>query len=84
MSSPSDGTIDEWWLDESALPHLLWARLTRGQDGIMVHDTDGRLHLFKTVSDAAAWLRQDEYESLSQLKQDGVVAADLLPQSHHV
>lgn len=71
----------EWWLDESALAHLVWARMMQSQDGITVRDIDGRLNLFETRDEAIAWLREDEYEMLSELVINGQVASDTMPPS---
>lgn len=65
-----------WWLDESALPRLIWARLMRAEDGFLVQDADGKLHLFETIFDAVTWLREDEYELFSELRLAGRVPGD--------
>ena len=67
----------EWWLDESALPTFLWARL-REQEGepVDVLDCDGRLHEFDSWADAERFLSQDEYVPLAEAVADGRVPAE--------
>lgn len=74
----------EWWLDTSALPDAIWARLLPGQDGIHVHNSDDKMALFETLDGAVTWLREDEYDRLDLLKADGAVAPDLAPPSRLV
>lgn len=78
-SRAAGAPISEWWLDESSLPVLIWARVMSGQDGLAVSDADGRLHLFESDEDAVRWLRQEEYAPLDELKRDGALPADLAP-----
>lgn len=61
-------TEEEWWLDDSALPSLIWARLTLGLDGWLVDCEDGTRHIFLTRGEALTWLREDEYETLTDLR----------------
>ncbi len=59
----------EWWLDESALPDLLWALLVDAPTGgVLVRDLDGTDHRFDDYDTAIGWLRQDEYERLDHLR----------------
>lgn len=74
-----DFAILEWWLDDAALPDLIWARLLPGQDGILIYTADGKLSVFETLDEAIGWLRQDEYETFAQLKSDGEVSEKLTP-----
>jgi hypothetical protein len=78
----------EWWLDESALPDLVWARLRTFEDGkAEVLDMDGRISIFASAGDAANYLMEDEYvrpgsvdpEELNRL---GLVPQDLAPPTH--
>lgn len=69
-----------WWLDESALPDLLWARLRVFADGSAeVLDLDGRCHRFGSRDEAALWLNEDEYSPLADLVEDGEVQLDVAP-----
>jgi hypothetical protein len=66
-----------WWLDSSALPEQIWARLRVAHDGSAeVLDCDGSLHQFSDASEAEHWLREDEYSRLSELLEDGEVPQD--------
>lgn len=68
------GAKTTWWLDTSALPDLLWARLEVHMDGTAhVLDLDGKRHTFNSERDAQTWLREDEYNELRDLQQDGDV-----------
>ncbi len=58
---------DEWWLDEAALPDLIWARLRLAQDGWTVRCADGTLNIFESHAAAIEWLREDEYARLTDL-----------------
>ena len=69
----------ELWLDQSALPELVWARLYSGIDGWFVLDSDGKLGLFDSREEAVAWLVEDEYVPFGELVADGEVPADAAP-----
>lgn len=61
----------EWWLDDAALPGLVWALLVEtASGGVLVRDRDGTDHAFADYSEAAAWLREDEYSRLDDLRAD--------------
>lgn len=67
-----------WWLDTSALPDQLWARLAQHADGTAhVLDLDGKRHTFSSESDAHTWLNEDEDDELSYLQQDGDVDTNI-------
>jgi hypothetical protein len=62
---------EEWWLMETSLPNLNWARLQVFASGASeVFDMDGALHHFESERDARDWLFEDEFVSLSLLKED--------------
>jgi hypothetical protein len=72
----------EWWLDWSALPDLLWARLQVHQNGAAeVFDLDGKVHHFSSEQEARNWLFEDEYSRLEQLIQSEEVPADTISPS---
>lgn len=79
--SADDWSALEWWLDESSLPRLTWARLRPMFDRglVAVLDCDGKLWMFDGLEEARRWLREEEYESLADLKADGLVDPDLQP-----
>jgi hypothetical protein len=65
---------DTWWLDESALPDLLWACLRVYENGAAeVLDLDGNIHQFDSEQEARFWLLEDEYSSFPNLIKDGDV-----------
>lgn len=68
----------EWWLDASALPSLVWARL-RLQMGeppdVLV--CDNRLLLFETRAEAERWLAEEEYVPLKELVARSALPEDL-------
>ena len=69
-----------WWLDHSALPDLLWARLRVHPSGTAdVLDLDGKLHTFLSEEEAVHWLSEDEYARLEYLLEEGEVAPTLQP-----
>lgn len=71
-----------WWLDSSALPDLLWARLRCYDAGhAEVFDLDGRLYRFASEEEAVDWLREDEYSMLDELIEDGEVSAETVQPS---
>lgn len=66
--------FDTWWLDENALPDLLWACLRVYENGAAeVLDCDGNIHEVDSEQDARLWLLEDEYSSLANLIKDGDV-----------
>lgn len=72
--------FDTWWLDESALPDLLWACLRVYKNGAAeVLDLDGNTHEFDSEQDARLWLLEDEYSSLANLIKDGDVEPSVQP-----
>ena len=74
-----DRPIAEWWLDDAALPELVWAALVPGIDGMRVHLGTGAMMLFEGPEDAIAWLREEEFSTLEDLKADGEVPQDVQP-----
>jgi hypothetical protein len=78
---------DGWWLDVSAFPDLLWARLRVFSDGTAeVFDLDGKVSRFPTEVAARDWLSEDEYESVESVDEEdlrygGLVRDDLRPPS---
>jgi hypothetical protein len=71
---------EEWWLDSSGLPDLLWARLTVYSDGSAeVLDLDGTYHDFASREEAVLWLREDEYSQLGELIEDGEFSDTITP-----
>jgi hypothetical protein len=68
----------DWWLDESALPNLVWARLTHA-DAHRVVDCDGKVHRFSDSRSALAWLAEDEYVPLREALTDGLVPPGTQP-----
>ncbi len=59
--------LETWWLDESALPDLLWARLRCFSDGrAEVFDLDGNVTSFATAEEARMFLLEDEYAQLAK------------------
>jgi len=69
----------DWWLDEAALPELIWARLCVGLDGWFVDDCDGARALFETREAAEAFLGEEGYARLADLLADGEVPPATLP-----
>lgn len=65
----------EWWLDESALPDLIWAALVVDGERAKVVDSDGKQHRFDSRRAAESWLREDEYERLVELHETRSVPA---------
>ncbi len=72
----------EWWLDEAALPGLIWARLSRGLDGWFVDDCDGARALFESREAAETFLGEEGYARLAELITDGEVSACTTPPKH--
>lgn len=73
---PGDGHTDSWWLMDSSLPDLNWARLRVHADGrAEVFDCDGVTHRFPTEQAARLWLSEDEFVDFAAL--DGADAAAL-------
>ena len=55
----------EWWLDESSLPDVIWARLRVRVDGSAeIFDCDGRIIMFSSATEAENSLLEDEYVRL--------------------
>ncbi len=70
----------EWWLDSSALPARFWACLYEEVGGkTVVLDLDGVRHAFADRNEAVAWLREDEYEPLTELQEAGELPTTLTP-----
>jgi hypothetical protein len=64
-----------WWLDDSALPdRLLWGRIQVLENGTAtaLHYEFGLRH-FPNVDEAESWLREDEFSSLADSIEDGLV-----------
>src|SRR5262245_11684302 len=65
LARPSQMESDvrtEWWLDESSLPDLAWARVRVFEDGSAdVFDCDGRTRRFRSAAEARCSLLEDEY-----------------------
>jgi hypothetical protein len=76
------GRSHEWWLDEAALPDRIWACLVEVRGSTSIVDCDGIAHAFPDRDAAAAWLREDEYDTLSSLKGTGDVDRDAVPPRH--
>lgn len=74
-----DAAATQWWLDDAALPDLIWAALVPGIDGIRVHLDNGAMMLFDHMEEAIAWLREEEFSTLANLKADQEVPRDLEP-----
>jgi hypothetical protein len=73
---------EEWWLDASSLPDLMWARLqVHNEHDAEVLDVAGQYHRFPSVGTAEAWLREDRYEELSGLIRAGSVPSTTIPPS---
>jgi hypothetical protein len=71
---------EDWWLDRSALPDRLWARLTVYDDGSSdVLDLDGKLHEFGSREEATDWLSEDEYSPMYDLIEVGELPAATTP-----
>lgn len=72
----------EWWLDEAALPELIWARLSRGLDGWFVDHCDGMRAIFETREFAEVFLREEEYARLAELISEGEIPPGTTPPRH--
>lgn len=73
----------EWWLDEAALPTLIWARLVNGIDGWQVLCQDGSICLFESRSQAQSWFSQEEYAPYDELRAQGELDASARPLNGH-
>jgi hypothetical protein len=77
----------EWWLDESSLPDIIWARLRVRADGSAeIFDCDGRTVAFSSGTEAANSLAEDEYVRLRAVDPDalatfGLSERELVPPS---
>jgi len=77
----------EWWIDETSLPDLIWARLHCLSDGsAKIFHADGRTKRFDSVRDAQNALSEDEYvhpESLDRgdLTRLGMLEREIQPPS---
>jgi hypothetical protein len=77
--------LTEWWLDESSLPDVIWARLRLRADGSAeVFDCDGRTVTFSSGMEAANSLLEDEYVRLRSVDPDvlssfGLSERELVP-----
>ncbi|MBI1385681.1 MAG: hypothetical protein GC150_12300 [Rhizobiales bacterium] len=69
----------EWWLNAEALPEHDWARLLVTAQGACVKELDGGHFFFPSLADAIAWLRAEDYRSLEDLKEYGLVPIGLAP-----
>jgi hypothetical protein len=59
----------EWWIDESALPDLIWAFVRALPHGSAeTFDADGRTRHFDSGVAAANWLSEDEYVRPSSIE----------------
>jgi hypothetical protein len=67
----------EWWLDESALPDLIWAALFDKGSAVIVRDCDGKSHFFPDRAGALLWLGDEEYVRLADLQKTGEIAHDV-------
>lgn len=76
--TPGPGDQVEWWLDVSALPDLYWAELAPIAAGWMVRDLDGVEHPFTSHDAAIAWLREEEYAALDDLKREGEIPSSVV------
>jgi hypothetical protein len=71
--------LESWWLDESALPDLLWARLRCFSDGrAEVLDLDGRLTQFTSADEARLFLLEDEYAQLDRIGVEDFIDVGML------
>ncbi len=69
-----------WWLDDSALPEQIWACLITANDGrAHILDAGDHTHAFAQYAEAHAWLREDEYDALTNLRFDGQIPRDIRP-----
>jgi hypothetical protein len=72
--------FESWWLDESALPDLLWARLRCFSDGrAEVLDLDGRYTQFASEDEARLFLLEDEYAQLDRIAVENFIDAGMSP-----
>jgi hypothetical protein len=77
--------LTEWWLDESTLPEITWARLCVLPDGTAeVLDANENTTFFASAKDAADSLSQDEYRRLQSVDPEelwsvGIARQDLVP-----
>ena len=70
----------EWWIDTSALPELIWARLKIKEDGkCEILDIDNKTHYFKNQKEARLFLLEDEYGSLTSLIKEGELPSSTQP-----
>jgi hypothetical protein len=85
MAPRAEAETGEWWVDENALPDVLWARLSVGADGTAtVLDPDGQTHRFASRTDAANWLSENDFMRASTLEESqllslGMSRSDLDP-----
>jgi hypothetical protein len=69
-----------WFLDWSALPDLLWARIQIAADGsAVVLDLDGKYFYFADRHTVELFLNEDEYSLLAHVIEDGEVDAEVAP-----
>jgi len=69
-----------WWLDQSALPDLYWARVqTWDGHGFVVLDCDGRTTILENCGSPSAFMAEDEYVPYEELLADGAIPADTRP-----
>lgn len=85
MIPGGEGETVEWWIDSTALPNVVWARLGVNADGSAeVVDPGGRTHHFHSRTHASNWLSEDEFARASTLDESellpfGMARSDLLP-----
>lgn len=68
-----------WWLDESALPDLVWARLSWGPEGAEILASGGDVYTFESLPEAENWLSEDEYVPFDELLADGDIPPGTRP-----
>lgn len=86
----NDPYTESWYLMDSSLPDLNWARLRVFESGqAEVFDCDGRTTAFATEQDAKWWLLEDEFRSLDKFDVDdeaehGIRFAEIHPPQGHL
>lgn len=80
VTSPCWPPDIEWWLDQSALPDMIWARLILYFNGTaLIIDCDTKNHLFESHRLARQWLTQEEYLPVADLIEDKAVPQAFWP-----
>lgn len=73
---------ESWWLDTSAFPDLVWARLTAFPDGTAeVFDIDGRSTRFSNHEQARLFLSEDEYAAVDTITANEFAEVGLSPKA---